>query len=131
MPLIAYYADLCTFMRESIVADFGRRQRNRRNAAAGSARSAAALTEPVARWWRSSRRRRRSSSPCSSSTRTTSSSFEPLVGIEQEALAAGHPRSDVSPVRPEDDDRSERHVLTGVVADTLDDGDRTGVAYCE
>ena len=46
---------------------------------------------------------------------------QPLVGVEQERLAAGHPRAEVAAVRAEHDDGAARHVLAGVVADALDD----------
>ena len=56
---------------------------------------------------------------------------EPLVGIEQERLPAGHPGAEVAAVRPEDDDGAAGHVLARVVADALDHGHRAGVAHRE
>src|SRR5262245_12003846 len=53
---------------------------------------------------------------------------ETAVGIEQEALTAGHARAEVAPVRTEHDHGATRHVLAGVVADTFDHSDGTGVA---
>ena len=46
-------------------------------------------------------------------------------------VAARHARAEVEPDVAEDDDRARGHVLARVVADTLDDGDRAGVANRE
>src|SRR5574338_1214920 len=44
---------------------------------------------------------------------------EPLVRVEDEGLAARHPRAEVAAVRPEHDHDPARHVLACVVADPL------------
>jgi len=56
---------------------------------------------------------------------------EALIGIQQERLAARHPGAEVPAVTAKDDDGASGHVLARVVADTLDDGDRAGVANGE
>src|SRR5437762_515036 len=55
-------------------------------------------------------------------------SREHPVLVEDEREPAAHPRGEVAPRRPEDDDSSARHVLAAVVADALDDGARARVA---
>src|SRR3990172_7187270 len=56
---------------------------------------------------------------------------EALLGVEQEARAARHPRPEIAPVGTEHDDGASGHVLARVIADTLHNGRRTRVAHRE
>src|SRR5262245_34399585 len=56
---------------------------------------------------------------------------EASVLVQDKDFTATHAGSEIFPGPSKDHHDSTRHILTSMIADSLDDGDRAGIAHCK